>query len=120
MGLPLRGRPAQDTRWECAPGSPLRARGALLDLQRLSRLEHGCRKCDLALDSCNPDVMSILERFRCAADFEEHRQSAHCARSAVGEIFRMLTSRSANQWSVTESGPMDTLGPPLAGSTDRL
>lgn len=77
------------------PGAEEQATACLGHLALATRAEPGCLVYNAHRSLAEPRWFTIYELYRDEAALESHRQSAHFARYATGELYPLVEERSA-------------------------
>jgi quinol monooxygenase YgiN len=80
-------------RMKAEEGNEGRAAQVMAELAEASRAEPGCEAYVPCRETEDARSFAIFERYRDVAAFEEHGQTEHFQRLAVGELFPLLESR---------------------------
>jgi quinol monooxygenase YgiN len=80
-------------RMKAQEGNEDRAAQLMAELAQASREEAGCEAYVPCREAEDARSFAIFERYRDQAAFEEHGQTEHFQRIAVGELFPLLESR---------------------------
>jgi quinol monooxygenase YgiN len=80
-------------RMKAQEGNEERAAQLMAELAATTREEPGCEAYVPCRETEDPSSFTIFERYRDQAAFEEHGQTEHFQRLAVGELFPLLGPR---------------------------
>jgi quinol monooxygenase YgiN len=80
-------------RMKAQEGNEDEAAQLMAELAQASREERGCEAYVPCRETEDPRSFAIFERYRDQAAFEEHGQTEHFQRIAVGELWPLLESR---------------------------
>jgi quinol monooxygenase YgiN len=80
-------------RMKAQEGNEDRAAQLMAELARATREESGCEAYVPCRETEDTRSFAIFERYRDQAAFEEHGQTEHFQRIAVGELWPLLESR---------------------------